>query len=741
MSRKRSSIGRHDRKGSDRKVKAKDKDHAAARDAAAARAKRREAYAAKQAAAEAMADLSSPPATRRPAAVETPHTVSSEEAALRRQTIIYWYLYYGKPSKSKWGGAGGTLALIRFHLAMPSTADVRWIKRVLQNYVDGEPLAKHGGGRKRKLSRGEALVAAECLERGVGREQTAHVLTARRELKGLGAEASVSSKAVRTGFNSLGGVTNRRGTTSTGSRDPTSAWAKSRFAQAEQFMRQVMPPEEPAAAGARRFSLVGTRAKVTSLSDDPLGVIGKESVSVRGSWWLNQSAAVKKAAWPCALVGYVASFKFSNGDVEPMYIIEEKSQELCYPMRVSDVQVLLPKRLQSSGRSVHTDLGRIPLEAIGWLDEKHKKIAIGSYAAKTEYRIPRKDGDPNGEAMSIAEGGKLPPRQPRKKAKFEGDGGRFCFGVMMKRGADGGLEGHKLKEPFNYSDTTLVGLRSYRERERAELKRVANLEHKCRYDPVGWGKEGLGISEATAKRPGGRYQVRYPKTWRAELRAACAKTVPAKEGEHPKLVGMKCVTELMDSVVAEFTRLFAGTPYADTFVLFHDALTEWWEADAQQYLLETHGIGPTRQLCCQGETNDLVAKRYVGKLVGDSPELCPLDSNLFSYFETAMARNIAHTYRLEHDNPEKFLVGTSDQVQNTMLRTWKVSPTSEEIVRDICRFPAALEAIIEAKGAKVPKLDNRQGRRRPKAAYYKPPSCPAAEAMQAAMYDKWDPMP
>lgn len=131
MSKKKSSIGRHAGAGGRQKKRAKNKENAAARDAAEAKAKRREAYAAKRAAAEAMADLSSPPATRQPVAVETPHTVSSEEAALRRQTTIYWYLSFllrqvkvGRRRRS----AGGTLALIRFHLAMSSTADVRWTR-------------------------------------------------------------------------------------------------------------------------------------------------------------------------------------------------------------------------------------------------------------------------------------------------------------------------------------------------------------------------------------------------------------------------------------------------------------------------------------------------------------------------------------------------------------------------------------------------------------------------------------
>ena len=45
--------------------------------------------------------------------------------------------------------------------------------------------------------------------------------------------------------------------------------------------------------------------------------------------------------------------------------------------------------------------------------------------------------------------------------------------------------------------------------------------------------------------------------------------------------------------------------------------------------------------------------------------------------------------------------------------------TDERIVEDICRWPAALKAIIEAKGAKVEWLDNRKGRRQSKP--YQPP--------------------
>ena len=74
-----------------------------------------------------------------------------------------------------------------------------------------------------------------------------------------------------------------------------------------------------------------------------------------------------------------------------------------------------------------------------------------------------------------------------------------------------------------------------------------------------------------------------------------------------------------------------------------------------------------RQLCIQEGIYDDVAAHYRGDLVCDSPEFCPLHSNLSSDFETAMRQNVAYTYDLEHDHPQKFLSGTAEQVQDLIL--------------------------------------------------------------------------
>ena len=80
-------------------------------------------------------------------------------------------------------------------------------------------------------------------------------------------------------------------------------------------------------------------------------------------------------------------------------------------------------------------------------------------------------------------------------------------------------------------------------------------------------------------------------------------------------------------------------------------------------------------------------------------------------------------------------------IQQLMERTWAHDGAvrSERIVEDICRFPAALQAIIAADGAKVRHLDNRQGRRRSKP--YQPPHIEAVEELLKARFERLDPTP
>ena len=74
-----------------------------------------------------------------------------------------------------------------------------------------------------------------------------------------------------------------------------------------------------------------------------------------------------------------------------------------------------------------------------------------------------------------------------------------------------------------------------------------------------------------------------------------------------------------------------------------------------------------RQVRGLGFTNE--ANSYVGKLPGDTPEYMPLDSNLFSDLELMVRWNVAGTFELEKDHPDKFDLSTPKKAWSA-LSTW-----------------------------------------------------------------------
>jgi len=117
----------------------------------------------------------------------------------------------------------------------------------------------------------------------------------------------------------------------------------------------------------------------------------------------------------------------------------------------------------------------------------------------------------------------------------------------------------------------------------------------------------------------------------------------------------------------------------------------------------------------------------------------PLDSNLLTDVTYRLGQHCAATWQLLPGDSRKFSMGTPAEVSSSLRRTWQVCPTSERIVQDISRFPAALEKIIAAKGAYVPELDKRSGRRQRKATrrFVYHADCAAAKAANEARYAQW----
>ena len=127
----------------------------------------------------------------------------------------------------------------------------------------------------------------------------------------------------------------------------------------------------------------------------------------------------------------------------------------------------------------------------------------------------------------------------------------------------------------------------------------------------------------------------------------------------------------------------------------------------------------------------------MGKLTGNDPEMDPLDANLFADYKKAIKDAVAYTSHCDNDHPEKYSLRTANEVRKTMKRVWAWAPTSERIVQDISRWPAHLQRVFDADGAKVPK--KKRGKRPRTKEFQPPPDCPLAKAALREHFRVLDP--
>ena len=65
---------------------------------------------------------------------------------------------------------------------------------------------------------------------------------------------------------------------------------------------------------------------------------------------------------------------------------------------------------------------------------------------------------------------------------------------------------------------------------------------------------------------------------------------------------------------------------------------------------------------------------FWGKLVGDNPEMCPLDMHILADGMRASHLHCALTSRLPYDDPRKFQLGTPAQAQSALDRAMTLLP-------------------------------------------------------------------
>ena len=104
--------------------------------------------------------------------------------------------------------------------------------------------------------------------------------------------------------------------------------------------------------------------------------------------------------------------------------------------------------------------------------------------------------------------------------------------------------------------------------------------------------------------------------------------------------------------------VLGSNTYEGKFFIMHDGLSQWWEKEAQEYM-EMLGF-KDRQIKCLPPANE--GNRYAGKLVGNRPELMPLDAHLFSDFTFSFWFHCSVTSLLAPEDPRRFNCGTPKEL-------------------------------------------------------------------------------
>ena len=355
---------------------------------------------------------------------------------------------------------------------------------------------------------------------------------------------------------------------------------------------------------------------------------------------------------------------------------------------------------QLSSSSIPRSIGvrRLTIYCILWTDEKHMQQIIGYL----KNRVPCMPADESGQYLAFADGGEMDPPRSRINLKYPGEG-RLCIGFAVVLVYNSVTKEYvpvvRRMRVFDYTGRMIVAPARYDAYKEILIKR-ANTRN-----PTGpkWAS-----SKAYPKNDqqldalaGGRYQAAFPDTWQAVLKADADKAL--------------CdIRDLIDHLHAEGQRIFAGTPHADDWCLMHDALSSLTSNKGMEYLHEK--LGDRFLGCSQAFAESLgksYPKQYLGRMVGDSPELDPCDTHAFAHLVDGTLRNWAGTFAWKDDRPGKFRLDTPRVTADALTRTFMSgnAPTDEQILADVCRIPRTLRAVVDARGCRVDEIALRHGRR------------------------------
>ena len=187
---------------------------------------------------------------------------------------------------------------------------------------------------------------------------------------------------------------------------------------------------------------------------------------------------------------------------------------------------------------------------------------------------------------------------------------------------------------------------------------------------------------------------------------------------------LSCVTELVSHIMKETETAYSGTQYANTWMVYHDALSLMTAADCQewmkgQYVDKENKISYYDKWILPVLDLNKAYSRFHGKPIGNSPEMMPLDNCLNKDLHESVTRHVlmsksaARKAEVPTNDPRLFSLKTPKAGSSAYDRIWNpvtgVGPPSRRIIQDIEKVVDAMKRIHAQKGAFVPNLAQRPG--------------------------------
>lgn len=158
-----------------------------------------------------------------------------------------------------------------------------------------------------------------------------------------------------------------------------------------------------------------------------------------------------------------------------------------------------------------------------------------------------------------------------------------------------------------------------------------------------------------------------------------------KEAKKQALSKCVCITEMVKHIVIHTKEFYKDTPQADTYYFSHDALSQLTANATVAWMKEITIPGENktiydRWLKPELGLNDRFGTKWQARLMGNSPELMPLDNSLNQDLHEGVRLHVSLStmyFERGETEPRIFLLTTPAQTASAIERVWEIFPTDE----------------------------------------------------------------